>query len=221
LIFNQPPNREPARNLAGGIEMTTTNTGYRNTGNRNTGDCNTGYRNTGYCNTGDWNTGDRNTGDCNTGNRNTGNGNTGDCNTGDWNTGFFNVDEPNIRMFGKDTGMKRGDVSFPDFFYISLTEWITSAKMSDSEKTEHPSHTTTGGYLKSCEYKEAWRIAWDKADETERKKTLDLPNFDADMFLEITGIDVRKEFSDKVTLTVEGRDVEISRESAKALGLVE
>ena len=192
----------------------------RNTGNWNTGNGNTGDLNTGHLNTGHWNTGNSNTGDLNTGHRNTGHCNTGDWNTGNRNTGFFNVDEPNVRMFGKDTGLKRGDVSFPGFFYFDLAEWISSAEMSDDEKKEYASHTTTGGYLKTYEYKEAWRIAWDKANDTERKKTLDLPNFDADIFLEITGIDVRKEFSDKVTLVCDGKTVEISRESARALGLI-
>ena len=141
-------------------------------------------------------------------------------NTGDGNTGYFNVDEPTVRMFGKETDIKRGDIRFHSFMFFNLTEWIESQDMTEEEKREHPSHTTTGGYLREYEYKEAWRKAWDNASESDRKKTLDLPNFDADIFLQITGIDVRKEFADKVTITVEGRNIEISRESAKALGLV-
>ena len=157
----------------------------------------------------------------NTGYSNTGNWNTGNYNTGNRNTGYFNTDEPNVRMFGKDTGKKRNEIVFPDFFYFALTEWICSDDMSETEKTKHPSHTTTGGYLKSYAYKDAWRNAWNKASKSDRKKTLELPNFDADIFLEITGIDVRKELGDNVTLTVEGRSIDISRELAISLGLVE
>lgn len=53
------------------------------------------------------------------------------------------------------------------------------------------------------------------------KKALDyitsIPEFDAEIFKKITGIDVN---SDKVKITCEGKTVEISRESAKALNLI-
>ena len=183
------------------------NSGYWNSGNRNSGYSNSGNWNSGYWNSGNRNSGDSNSGYSNSGDSNSGNCNSGDWNSGYWNSGFFNNDEPTVRMFGQDTGLMRADIEFPDFFDFDLCVWVYSADMTDAEKTEHPSHVTTGGFLRTYEYKDAWRKAWDGAEESDRKKVLDLPKFDADIFLDITGIDVRKEFDGKVDVTVEGNTV--------------
>jgi hypothetical protein len=196
------------------------NSGNWNSGNWNSGNRNSGNRNSSYSNSGDSNSGDSNSGDSNSGNWNSGNCNSGDWNSGYRNSGFFNNDEPTVRMFGQDTGLMRADIEFPDFFCFGVCVWVYSADMTDAEKTEHPSHVTTGGFLRTYKYKDAWRKAWDGAEESDRKKVLDLPKFDADIFLDITGIDVRKEFEGKVDVTVEGNTVQISRESARALGLI-
>ena len=160
-----------------------TNTGYWNTGDWNTGHGNTGHWNTGDWNTGDWNTGDRN---------------SGYWNTGDWNTGFFNTDIPKVRIFNKETDIKRDDIDFPNYFYnVDITRWISEDDMTKEEKEENEGYTTTEGYLKTIDYKEAWKIAWDEADQEDREKTLTLPNWDNDIFKEITGIDVEKELNKK------------------------
>jgi len=173
------------------------NSGRWNSGNYNSGDCNSGFYNSGHCNSGRWNSGNYNSGHCNSGN----------CNSGRCNSGFFNTDEPNIRMFNKPTDKKRRDINIPDFCYIALTKWVRADDMTDTEKQEHPSYETTGGYLQTYDYKEAWRMSWDNADEEDRKAILDLPNFDADIFLEITGIDVRVEFAEKVEPSCDGKVV--------------
>ncbi len=184
---------------------------------KNTGNWNTGYSNTGDRNTGYWNTGYSNTGDRNTGDRNTGYRNTGNWNTGDRNTGYFNIDTPdNIRVFGKEIN---NDVwencAKPNFLYFSLTEWIYESLMSAQDKIDNPTFHTTGGYLKEYGYQEAFKKSFEDAHQEDRDKLHNLPNFDADMFLEISGIDVRK--SMKKTITIDGRDIEISEESFKAL----
>ena len=183
------------------------NTGNRNTGNRNTGNRNTGNRNTGNRNTGDWNTGDCNTGDCNTGNRNTGNRNTGDwntgdCNTGDWNnvdrsTGCFNTETENIRLFNKPSDWTYSDWLNSKAWYVmtdcphTKTIWIDSENMIDSEKEENPTWECTGGYLKTIYVtdrdKQAW---WDNLSDRDKKSVMSLPNFDRDIFKEVTGIEV-------------------------------
>ncbi len=160
-----------------------------NTGDRNTGDRNTGDRNTGY-----WNTGDRNTGYWNTGDRNTGDWNTGDWNTGNRNTGYLNTGDPTVRMFNKDTGLQFGEINFPNYFYFDLTEWIYEEDMTDQEKEDHKAeYKITGGYLKENEWLDCWKKAWEKATPEDREKTLKLPNFDAKIFKEITGIDTEEE----------------------------
>ncbi len=176
------------------------NTGNMNTGNRNTGNWNTGNRNTGNRNTGNWNTGNWNTGNWNTGYMNTGN-----WNTGNWNTGYMNTKTPKVIMFNKLTDKDYGDIVFPDFFYYTLAEWVYEADMRDKEKKAHPSYVTTGGYLKSYNDKTAWRNSWDKADEEDRRKVLELPNFDNDIFKEISGIDAEKELNEEEEIVIDGK----------------
>ena len=173
------------------------NTGDRNTGNCNTGNCNTGNRNTGDWNTGDWNTGDWNTGNWNTGNRNTGDWNTGDWNTGDWNTGFFNTDEPFVRSFNKPTKMHMNEFRNLDGVKVLAWNyennwWVYSENMTDEEKTLHPEHETAGGYLKTIPFKDACKLMWSSLNDDEKKSVKAIPNFNAKMFLEITGIDVKE-----------------------------
>jgi len=182
------------------------NTGDWNTGYKNTGDKNTGANNTGANNTGDWNTGYCNTGYCNTGCWNTGDWNTGDWNTGSWNTcdyetGAFNTEQSNkIRVFNVE--MPREDwvnANKPDFLYFDLTKWIRSEDMTDAEKEDFGSYKTTGGYLKVYGYKEAFQKSYNNATQEDKELLLKLPNFDADVFFEISGIDVREpDNSDKI-----------------------
>ena len=189
------------------------NTGNRNTGNRNTGNQNTGNRNTGDWNTGDWNTGDCNTGDWNTGNQNTGNQNTGDWNTGDWNTGdwntgdwnrssfnagCFNTEEQKVTMFNKPSDWTYRQWLNSDARYLlnqipkSVVEWVCSSDMTDEEKAAHPTHETTGGYLKVLDESECGQLWWDGLNEQQREVIFSLPNFDPDIFEQCTGIKVQK-----------------------------
>jgi hypothetical protein len=123
--------------------------------------------------------------------------NPGYCNSDDYNSGLFNTNESKVRIFNKETDIKREDIILPDFCYFTLTEWITGKNMTDKEKEANSSYAIRGGYLKVYKYKEAWRNSWDKADEVDRKKIFDLPNFDNEIFKEITGIDAEKELKTK------------------------
>jgi hypothetical protein len=134
-----------------------------------------------------------NSGNRNSGDWNSGDWNSGDWNSGDWNSGYLNIDTPKIRIFGKETDKKKEDLDFPDFFFFSLCEWVHKSEMTDKEKEDFPSYTTCGGYLARKEYKQAWRESWDKADEDDRRKVMDLPNWNNEIFKEISGIDVESE----------------------------
>ena len=174
------------------------NTGFWNTGDRNTGDWNTGNRNTGNRNTGDWNTGDRNTGDGNTGDRNTGDWNSGSFNTCNHSAGMFNTKEQPLYLFNKPTDFtwEEFEKIFPNEHYLlfcslfPLTEWINEYNMTKEEKEENPEYKTTGGYLKKRTYKEAWTIMWNSWTKEQQNSIKKLPNFDKDIFKEITGIEV-------------------------------
>lgn len=171
------------------------NTGYNNSGNRNSGNWNSGNRNSGYGNSGYGNSGNMNSGNWNSGDRNSGNRNSGNWNSGDWNSGYFNIDEPKVRIFGKETEVAREDIVFPDYFWFDLNVWVGENDMTDKEKEENDQYKVAGGYLKTKGYREAWREAWDKASDEDRRKTLALPNWNNEIFKEITGIDVENELN--------------------------
>ncbi len=172
---------------------------YTEKGYRNNGDWNSGYRNSGDRNSGDWNRGDRNSGDCNSGDwnsgyRNSGDRNSGDWNSGDWNSGFLNSNTPNtIRVFNKEILLEAWDKAYkPKFLFFNLVFWVSSKDMTEKEKAENPSHETNAGFLRFLSYKEAFKKSWDEADKTDRERIRDLPNFDAEVFFEISGIDLRE-----------------------------
>ena len=170
------------------------NSGYKNSGDCNSGNCNSGDWNSGNWNSGNWNSGNRNSGNRNSGNCNSGNCNSGDWNSGDWNSGFFNSDEPCMRMFNKMTNYKREDVKIPSWCFFDLTVWVSHDTATEEEKREHKTEIEIcGGFLKTINYKDAWRIAWNKTSIEERKKLFDLPNWDNQVFKEITGIDAENE----------------------------
>ena len=167
------------------------NSGNRNSGNRNSGHCNSGYCNSGYCNSGNCNSGDRNSGD-----RNSGNWNSGNWNSGNRNSGYFNTNEPPVRIFNAFTEVKKENIVFPMFLYFDLTVWVSHDTATEEEKTKYKTEIETcGGFLKTLEYKEAFRRAWDKASKEEHKKLLNLPNWNNDIFKEISGIDAEAEIA--------------------------
>jgi hypothetical protein len=179
------------------------NSGNWNSGNRNSGHYNSGDRNSGHYNSGDSNSGHYNSGDSNSGNRNSGYGNSGDRNSGhynggDWNSGnlnsgYFNSITPDeILVFNKPCKkILWNNCTKPDFIFFDLTRWIPFSDMTDDEKKNNPQAETTGGYLKTFDYKEAWRQAYDNADKKDIELLKALPNFDAKVFEEITGIKVK------------------------------
>jgi hypothetical protein len=175
------------------------NSGNWNSGHRNSGDSNSGHSNSGHSNSGDWNSGhsnsgnsnsgDWNSGDCNSGHSNSGDWNSGDWNSGDWNSGMFNTNEPTLRLFNRDSGKLRHEISFPDWFYFDLTVFVSYDTATDEERAEYKNEIETcGGFLKTIDYKTAWKLAYEKASEDKRQSVKKLPNWDADIFEEITGI---------------------------------
>jgi len=133
------------------------------------------------------------TGLCNTGDCNTGNWNTGNCNTG-----FFNTNSQPLYMFNKPTDLTRDEIlNFRGIKALSWNYenswWIYSSDMTDEEKKSHPEHETTGGYLKTVDFKTACKMMWDSLDEEDKEAVRNLPNFDNDVFREITGISVEGE----------------------------
>ena len=197
------------------------NSGDWNSGDWNSGDWNSGYGNSGYGNSGDWNSGNRNSSDCNSGNRNSGYRNSGDWNSGygnstDRESGIFNSTKGTLRMFNKPTDKEWNDIDHPYFRQFYLNKWIWEDEMTDEEKKANPKFYVRQGYLKTYSWEEAWANYWRDTDDKDRQRVLNLPNFDPEVFKEITGIDVEAEKPIE-TIDIGGKTYEVTNELKKAL----
>ena len=138
---------------------------------------------TGLCNTGDWNTGDWN---------------TGDWNKSSFNTGCFMTEEQKIMFFNKPSDWTYNDWLRSDVKYLlnripkNVVEWIYSEDMTDEEKAEHPTHETTGGYLKVLDESDCGQLWWGSLSDRQKNIIKVLPNFDPEIFYQCTGINVNE-----------------------------
>ena len=141
------------------------NSGNRNSGNWNSGSWNSGSRNSGDQNSGYQNSGDRNSGNQNSGDQNSGNRNSGSWNSGDQNSGYFNTNAPDvIRVFEKPCNRKKwNNCRKPLFLNFEIKKGET--------------------------YKDAFCRSWNETTKEDRKLVESLPNFDWEIFTEISGIE--------------------------------
>ena len=139
---------------------------------------------TGLCNSGDWNSGD-----CNSGNRN-----SGDWNKASQTMGCFNTESQKLKFFDQEADMTFDQWQNSDARYLlnqidfRPADWIWTNEMTDSEKADHPEHETTGGYLKIRDNTDCCTEWWNGMSERNKNIIRNIPNFDADKFLKITGI---------------------------------
>lgn len=179
------------------------NTGIGNSGYFNSGYYNCGSRNSGYYNSGCWNSGNYNSGYYNSGSANSGYYNSGDCNSGDWNignhnNGCFNTAASKIYFFDKPS-----DWTYKDWLSSRARRvmdcvpknlaWVEFDQMTDEEKKAYPTAEITNGYLRKIPDDELAVIRnewWARLSPDNKDEILKLPNFDAEIFKEITMIDV-------------------------------
>ena len=160
---------------------------------------NTGKGCTGLCNSGNRNSGNRNSGDWNSGNRNSGDWNSGDWNKCSFSNGCFNTAEPKIYLFNKPSDWTYRDWLNSDARYLlnqipgDVLEYVWFEDMTDEEKTAHPEAKVTGGYLKQLDNSECGSIWWRGLNDYEKSIIKAIPNFDKEIFKEITGVDVDME----------------------------
>lgn len=151
----------------------------------NTGKGCTGLSNSGNLNSGNWNSGDRNSGDRN----------SGDWNSGNYSSGCFNTAETKIYLFNKPSDWKYSDWRYSRACCILSNmpfddiEWIVSANMTETEKNAYPKYKTTGGFLRKVKAEDCQKW-WNMLSDKEKNEVKSLPNFDAEIFKEITGISV-------------------------------
>ena len=72
----------------------------------------------------------------------------------------------------------------------TIVEWVYEEDMTDEEKRLHPTYKTIGGYLKELDLSEAAQCWWDGLSDEDKSIIKAIPNFDADIFEECTGIKV-------------------------------
>lgn len=72
----------------------------------------------------------------------------------------------------------------------NVVEWVYSVDMTDEEKAEHPTHETTGGYLKVLDESECGQLWWDSLSDRQKDIIRAIPNFDPKIFEQCTGIKV-------------------------------
>ena len=70
----------------------------------------------------------------------------------------------------------------------NLTKWI---EYTAEEKAQDEKKVSRGGYLQTYSYQEACKNWWENMTKENRKIIMSIPNFDADIFKEITGIEVK------------------------------
>lgn len=182
------------------------NSGDDNSGNSNSGSFNSGGYNSGNSNSGNFNSGDYNSGSFNSGNYNSGNSNSGNFNSGDYNNGSFNSGNfscgffctetnPLITLFDKPTNIRYSEFFDSEWYRalystsLTLTEWIHYTK---DEQAVDSDKVLSGGYLKTYDYKEAYKKWWDAKTEDDKKIIKTMPNFDPAKFNEITGIEIEE-----------------------------
>lgn len=174
------------------------NTGDNNVGYSNAGDMNIGHQNTGEYNIGDCNTGMGNVGDFNNGSFNIGHANTGDFNKGNGCFGFLNTFKRggNIYLFNQLTDLTMADFEKTKAYGVLHTmpkfpvEWIPFSEMTEEEKENHPASEKLDGFLKKTNLEKKRQEWWDSLKQKDKNAILSIPNFNATIFKEITGIDV-------------------------------
>ena len=204
-LFNSGDRNSGYRNSgdrnSGDLNSGDRNSGDLNSGDRNSGDLNSGYRNSGYRNSGYRNSGDRNSGDLNSGYRNSGDlnsgyRNSGDRNSGDLNSGVFNKtngsngvfcnQEPKICIFNIQT-----DWTLNKFYNSKYYFAICSSDFPLTEWKAKDEYTENGvdGELVVNSYETACQRWWQGMSESNKEIIKSIPNFDIDVFCDITGID--------------------------------
>ena len=183
--YNNTGNMNTGDYNTGNMNTGNLNSGYNNTGNMNTGNLNSGYNNTGYRNTDDWNTGNMNSGYRNTGDMNSGNWNTGTFNKCNYSNGFFNTKEPTVNIFNVDSGMTASE-----FYNSKYYDALISSPFILTEWIKDESKGLIGGYLIEYTFEEACKNWWNKMSDNDKEIIKSIPNFNADIFKEITGIEV-------------------------------
>lgn len=102
-------------------------------------------------------------------------------------------------LFNKPSNMTYREWIDSDARYLlsqipkDVVEWVYEKDMTDEEKEAYPTYKTTGGYLKVLDESECAQLWWNSLSDDKKKIIEEIPNFDAEIFEQCTGIKVVKE----------------------------
>lgn len=203
----------------GNFNSGTYNSGNHNYGFNNLGDYNEGHKNEGNFNIGVSNIGNMNVGIENVGYGNIGNDNNGSYNQGDYNSGsfnktkeafgWFNTKPCTIWLFNKPTNLTFEDfcklestkafmrfINNPLCSPVCLTEFYCTKDLTEEESHKYELITPyTRGIVRQLAKninELNWQANWDALNDKDKKLIMELPNFDKEIFKEITGVDINK-----------------------------
>lgn len=188
-------------NNSGNENCNHTNTGNKNIGCGNVGSYNCGNTNTGFFNVGYCNSGSMNIGSFNSGKGNQASFCVGDFNIVNYSNGYLCTEEQPFLIFDKPSPISVEEwVTSRAYRLLEKlcgrpTKWVLDYTMTEEEKQQHPESKITGGYLKTITLKESAIEMWDKFTKDEKNEIINnTPNFDADKFYKIFGINVKANF---------------------------
>ena len=98
-----------------------------------------------------------------------------------------------MRLFNKETDFTMEEFMETEWYAVltsgefNLTKW---RDYTDEEKAQDERKRLIGGELITIPYKEACANWWASLSDEDKAIIKTIPNFDADIFYEITGIDV-------------------------------
>jgi len=112
--------------------------------------------------------------------------------------------QKNYRIFNKEVSEEvfNQKYSSQPKFILPVSIWKDKKDMTSDEIKNHSVCHEIGGYLKVLSYKDAWAEAWKTASKEFKQWVKDLPNFNADIFKEITGIEFSEEVEEMTLLAV-------------------
>ena len=104
--------------------------------------------------------------------------------------------EPECLIFDRQSGMtlrewRETDAAvLMDRIKFDATRWVSESCMTDAEKKEHPEFSCCGGYLKLVNSGYQFSAWWESLTDSEKDVVKAIPNFDAEKWKKITGIEV-------------------------------
>lgn len=106
------------------------------------------------------------------------------------------TDKLEIMLFNKLSNMTYSEWLDSDARYLlnqipkDVVEWVYEEDMTDEEKAAHPTYETTGGYLKVLDESECGQLWWGSLSDRRKEIIKAIPNFDAEIFFQCTGVRV-------------------------------